>query len=30
MTTRPDADAVKDYLLALQDRLTQTLSLIHI
>ena len=26
MTTRPDADAVKDYLLALQDRLTQTLQ----
>ncbi len=26
MTSRPDADAVKDYLLALQDRLTQTLQ----
>ena len=26
MTTRPDADAVKHYLLALQDRLTQTLQ----
>lgn len=26
MTSRPDADAVKDYLLALQDRLTQALQ----